>query len=147
MAEQMSIYDGVKTHPRLLVEAACAWAAEGYGVKDCRFFKMVRLCERAMAEGLPLIRRGDLFYLAKDQGFDMTLCREFKFDNNLWAPLSRYILMFRPSLAHVIHPKKSDIDSLDFERIWHEQVNPHTFFYAHNWQEAVRMCEMKDIAC
>lgn len=146
MDNQMGIYDGVKTNPLLLVEAACAWAKKDYGTCDCRFFRLLDLCERALKDGAPRLRRGDIFYLARDYGFDVTVCREFKFDNNLWAPLSRYLLMFRPSLAKIICPKKADIDSIDFEHVWHEAVHPNTFFYARNWQEAVKAYEAGDVS-
>ena len=135
-----TLYDGVRTDPEMLVGMACAWAAKDYPLADGNWMRLVRLCERAMADGWKRIRRGDLFVIAAQQGMDMTLCREFCFDNNLWAPLSRYLLMFRPKLAAVIFPKRqktSRIDEVDFVAAWHEQVNPATFFYYPTWEEAV----------
>ena len=144
-----SLYDGVRTDPEMLVGMACAWAAKGYPLADGNWMRLVRLCERAMADGWKRIRRGDLFVIAAQQGMDMTLCREFCFDNNLWAPLSRYLLMFRPKLAAVIFPKRqktSRIDEVDFVAAWHEQVNPATFFYYPTWEEAVEAWEKGDAA-
>lgn len=143
---QLTIYDGVKTDPLLIAESACAWAAEGYPRAAGHWMRLVSLCERAYANGVPLIRRGDLFYLAQDQGLTITACREFKFDNNLWSPLSRYLLMFRPKLARIIHPKSADIDSVDLEQLWHKHVNGQTFFPAHTWRDAVELCRIGDVS-
>lgn len=129
------LYDGVLRTPAMRVEEACAWIAEDYPKK---WLRLVNLCEQAMADGWPRIRRGDLFVLATQQGMPITLCREFRFDNNLWSVLSRYLLMFRPQLATVIFPKKAEIDraEIDFEDVWHDTVARNTFFPARCWQDA-----------
>ena len=141
MTGQMTIYDGVKTDPKLIVESACAWIKDGYPRQNGHWMRLLGLCERAYNSGVPLIRRGDLYYLATDQGLHISVCREFKFDNNLWSPLSRYLLMFRPHLAKIIHPKTADIDSIDLEDMWHKYVNSQTVFYARNWKEAVEIAK------
>lgn len=138
-----TLYDGVTHTPLLLVEEACAWAKEDYPRK---FMRLVGMCEKAKAKGLKRIKRGDLFFLAAQQGMPITLCKEFRFDNNIWSGLSRYILMFRPSLSDVICPKKADIDTVDLEKVWHERVCDSTFFYAHSWQEAKASIMAKDVS-
>ena len=118
-------------------ECAMAWIAQDYPQK---WLRLVGLCERAMREGMPRIRRGDLFMLAGQQGMPVTLCREFRFDNNLWSPLSRCLILFRPSLARVIFPREGgDMDSVDLVAMWHRDVCGRTFFAADTWQEAARM--------
>ena len=99
----------------------------------------MNLCEQAKADGLPRIRRGDLFILAQQQGMAITECMEFRFDNNLWSVLSRYLLMFRPELATVIFPNSAEIDrhGIDFENVWHDNVARNTFFPVKCWQDAV----------
>lgn len=132
------LYYGVARTPAMRVEEACAWIAEDYPKK---WLRLVDLCEWAKAQGWPRIRRGDLFVLATEKGMPITLCREFRFDNNLWSVLSRYLLMFRPELATVIFPKTAEIDrhGIDFEDVWHEHVARNTFFPARRWQDAAKM--------
>lgn len=134
------LYDGVLRTPLMRVEEACAWIADDYPHK---WLRLVDLCEQAMADGWLRIRRGDLFVLATQQGMPITLCREFRFDNNLWSILSRYLLMFRPELATAIFPKTTealDDGSVNFEDVWHDTVARNTFFPCTCWQDAARLC-------
>ena len=142
----MEDYPNTATTPMQRVELACAWAAKDYGKPSSRWMRLVRLCERKARKGEPCIRRGDLYRMAQEEGLDITICREFRFDNNIWSALSRYLLMFRPRLAGAIHPKKSEIDDIDLVKVWHDQVNPQTFFYAETWQEAVEAFELMDVS-
>lgn len=130
------LYDGVPRTPLMRVEEACAWIAGDYPRK---WLRLVNLCEQAKADGWPRIRRGDLFVLATQQGLPITLCMEFRFDNNLWSVLSRYLLMFRPELATVIFPNTAEVDrhGIDFENVWHGHVARNTFFPVKCWQDAV----------
>ena len=134
---ERALYDGVKNTPRLMAEEACCWIKEGYGSPNGRFFRLIGMLEAAAARGERCVRRGDVYRMAQEQGMSVTLCQEFRFDNNIWSALSRYLLMFRPKLAAVIHPKKASIDTVDLEEVWRDNVSPHTFFYFHTWQEAV----------
>ena len=88
------LYDGVARTPLMRVEEACAWIAEDYPKK---WLRLVNLCEQAMADGWPRIRRGDLFVLATQQGMPITLCSEFRMDNNLWSEIGRASCMERVS--------------------------------------------------
>lgn len=131
------LYDGALRTPAKRVEEGCAWIAKDYPKK---WLRLVDLCEWAKSQGWPRIRRGDLYVLAAQKGLDITLCREFRFDNNLWSVLSRYLLMFRPELASVIFPKTADIDkdAINYEDIWHDTVARNTFFPARTWQDAAK---------
>ena len=117
------LYDGVAMTPERQVEHALAWIADDYPRKWLR-----------------RIGRSHIYTLAMLQGMDITLCEEFNMDHNLWAVLSRYLLMFRPSLAEVIFPKRSKVDDagLDFEALWHRDVAANTFFRAPDWRAAKR---------
>lgn len=134
--DQLTLYDGIKTDPKMLVEMACAWIKDGYPRKDGHWMKLVNLVERECYEGAPIVRRGDLFRIAQEQGLSITECREFRFDNNIWSTLSRYLILFRPHLSKVIHPRKSDIDTIDLVKMWHDHVCDSTFFVADSWQQA-----------
>lgn len=135
---ECGLYDGYPMTPERRVDHALAWIADDYPRK---WLRLVDLCERAMEDGWPRIRRGDLYVLATQQGMPVTLCREFRMDNNLWSVLSRYLLMFRPELAAAIFPKQAEIDraGIDFEDAWHGAVARSTFFPARTWQDAARM--------
>lgn len=133
------LYDGVVRTPKMRVEEACAWIADDYPRK---WMRLVGLCERAMAEGWPRIRRGDLYLLASQQGMTITECMEFRFDNNLWSILSRYMIMFRPSLSRAIFPKVAEVDEVDFEQVWHDTVAKSTFFWASDWRKASKLAEV-----
>lgn len=78
--------------------------------------------------------------LASQQGLEVSLCREFRMDNNLWSVLSRYLLMFRPSLAGAIFPRYTpELDEdIDFEALWHRDVAANTFFRAPDWRAAAK---------
>ncbi len=134
---ETALYDGVPMTPERRVEHALAWIAEDYPAK---WLRLVRLCEQARADGCPRIMRGELFSLARSQGLGISLCEEFRMDNNLWSVLSRYLIMFRPALADVIFPRrKADLDEgIDLEAMWHDQVARGTFFRAPTWQAAKR---------
>jgi hypothetical protein len=54
--------------------------------------------------------------------------------------------MFRPKFAEVIHPKKAEVDTVDFVKVWHDNVHPNTFFLANSWREAVEACKLKDVS-
>lgn len=127
------LYDGVRRTPQMRVEEACAWIADDYPRK---WLELVKLCERAQRSGLPRIRRGDLFVLATQQNLPISVCNEFRFDNNLWSVLSRYLIMFRPSLSAVIFPRTTELDKVDFEEVWHDNVARNTVFNVGRWDAA-----------
>ncbi len=134
---ETALCDGAPMAPERRVEHALAWIAGDYPRK---WLRLVGICEEAARSGWPRIRRGDLYVLASQQGLDITLCREFRMDNNLWSVLSRYLLMFRPALADVIFPRLTpELDEgIDFEALWHDQVARNTFFRAPTWEAAAR---------
>lgn len=130
------LYDGVVRTPKQRVEEACAWIAHDYPHK---WLRLVNLCEREAANPeCKLISRDYLYSMALRQGLTISECEEFRMDHNLWSILSRYLLMFRPNLASVIHPRymPETVDSVDLEAMWKECVRPQTFFLADSWREA-----------
>lgn len=146
MPSSTSYYDVTKLTPRQIVEQAAMWASKDYPAPDCRFRRLVDLCEEAKLSGVRRLRRGDVFYLARAYGFDMSICDEFKFDNNIWSALSRYLLMYRPSLAAIIKPRKADIDHVDFRAVWSDVVGIDTRWLADSWQEAQLAYEVGDVS-
>lgn len=132
-----SLYDGAPMTPERRVEHALAWIADDYPRK---WLRLVGLCEQARADGCPRIMRGELFSLARSQGLGISLCEEFRMDNNLWSVLSRYLIMFRPALGEVIFPRSTpELDEgIDFEALWHRDVAANTFFRAPDWRAAKR---------
>lgn len=143
MAEQLCVFG---TDPLQMAYDACDWAREGYGRADGNFFALINLCESAAASGIPVVRRGDIYILAQQAGLPVSMCEAFRFDNNIWSALSRYMLMFRPYLAKVIHPKRADIDTIDLQRVWRERVCATTVFLADSWQDARLAFEAGDIS-
>lgn len=135
---ETGLYDGAAMTPLRQAEHALAWIADDYPKK---WLRLVGICETAARQpGCRRIGRSHVYTLAMLQGMDITLCEEFNMDHNLWAVLSRYLLMFRPSLAEVIFPKRSKVDDagLDFEALWHRDVAANTFFRAPDWRAAKR---------
>ena len=134
---ETALYDGAPMAPERRVEHALAWIADD---SPRKWLLLVSLCEGAARSGWPRIRRGDLFVLASQQGLEMSLCDEFRMDNNLRSVLSRYLIMFRPSLADVIFPRCTpELDEgIDFEAMWHRDVAANTFFRAPDWRAAKR---------
>ena len=128
-------YDGVRMTPQGRIEMACAWIADDYPHK---WLRLVNLCERAMKDGWPRIRRGDLYVLACQQGMSISVAKEYRMDNNLWSVLSRYLIMFRPELSRVIFPKEADIDrcGVALDDAWHDMVAGNTWFPVIHWQNA-----------
>lgn len=144
MTGQLDMFSSNKataTTPRERILRACAWIADGY---PHRWMQLVRICEQEVERGSKCLRRGDLFLIAQHQGMSMSVAKEYRFDNNIWAPVSRYLLMFRPVLAQAIHPNACDLDTYDLKRFWHENVRPGTYFLADTWQDAVAAYESGD---
>ncbi|MBR3384952.1 MAG: hypothetical protein IKG69_07100 [Atopobiaceae bacterium] len=99
--------------PYNIAMKACRWVRRNPEAWErllglCEWFDHVRPSSR--------LRRGDLYNYAQQLGMSVTLCKEFRFDNNLWSALSRYVLMCRPNLSGIIHPRSSALDSIDHGR-------------------------------
>lgn len=127
----------VQAEPEAYVRTACLWVKRN----RASFKRLMHLCHREVDRGNPVIQRGDIYNLARRAGFDITECDELRRNNNLWAPLARYMVMLRPRLAKSLHFRKAGCDEVDMQAIWRELVNAETVFLAGSWQEAKRACE------
>ena len=119
--------------PYAIAIKACRWVArnpEGWRnlLSLCESFHRVRPAER--------LRRGDLYNYAQQMGMSVTLCNEFRFDNNLWSALSRYAIMCSPHLSEVIHPRSSELDQIDMRAVWAVSVGEPSCFQISDWREA-----------
>lgn len=65
-------------------------------------------------------------------------------NHNLYAGITRYMVMLRPRLCRTVHFKRSEMDDLDLVAIWREVAKPEVVFYARDVEEARRLVEMGD---
>lgn len=119
------------------VRSACRWIKRN----PEKFKRLMHLTHQQVDKGASSVQRGDIYNLAKRAGFSVTDCEELKRNNNLWAPLARYMVMLRPRLARVLYFRDAGCDHVDMDAIWREEVNQGTTFLAPNWQAAKRACE------
>lgn len=125
--------------PYAIAEKACRWVAKHpdsweHLLELCEWFNNVR-----PAGPIDRLRRGDIYNYAQQMGLSVTLCKEFKFDNNLWSALSRYAIMQRPHLRGVIKPRASELDAIDMRGVWAVVVGPPTCFAVDDWRLAEAM--------
>lgn len=175
MVEQLSIYASKGSQdPAVYVTEALSWIDAGWA----SWWALVNMCEKEAndparivyktdanggavlsEDGEPIvdhivrIRRGDLYMLAQMHGMRISLCNEFRFDNNVWPALSRFMLMVRPKTSAVIHPayNPDGIDSLDLAKMWRDFKWSHSgraalFFPASRWQDAAEMAAVGDVS-
>lgn len=118
--------------PYTIAMKACRWVARHPESWD----GLLSLCEsyHRMRPG-PILRRGDVYNYAQQVGLSVTLCKEFRFDNNMWSALSRYAIMCRPHLAEVIHPRKCDLDTIDLASVWAVCVGGPLPFAVMDWRQ------------
>lgn len=173
--DQLSIYDSRGAQdPAEYAVAALTWIDQSWG----SWWRLVDMCEQEAGnpsrivykmdehgnielseDGEPAvdhivrIRRGDLYMLAQMHGMRISLCNEFRFDNNVWPALSRFMLMVRPKTSAVIHPayNPDGIDSLDLAQMWRDFKWSHPgraalFFPASRWQDAAEMAAVGDVS-
>lgn len=119
--------------PYNIAMKACRWVRRNPEAWErllglCEWFDHVRPSSR--------LRRGDLYNYAQQLGMSVTLCKEFRFDNNLWSALSRYVLMCRPNLSGIIHPRSSALDSIDMAEVWSVCVGGPLPFAVMDWRQA-----------
>ena len=122
---------------RVMAESACLWVKE----HPRQFKTIMRLIHEQVDDGNPCVQEGDIAMLARSSGIGWSEIKELKRDHNLWAVLTRYMVMMRPRLARALHFRHSKVDDLDLQRIWWDTVPNQTNFLAENWQEAKKMCE------
>ena len=122
--------------PYAIAMKACRWVRrhpEGWkGLLDlCESFHGVRPYGPSAR-----LRRGDLYNYAQQVGLSVTLCNEFRFDNNMWSALSRYAIMCSPHLSEVIHPRSCELDQIDMRAVWAVCVGEPSCFQVADWREA-----------
>ncbi len=125
-----------------MVESTCYW------VKDHKthFKTIMSLVHEQVDEGNPRVMEGDIALLARDRGIEWSYIEEIKRDHNMWAVMTRYMVMLRPRLARTLCFRKSKVDGFDMIDAWHRIVNPTTTFLASSWQEAKEMVKNDDVA-
>ena len=121
----------------LMVESACVWV-KGH---NRQFRTMMSLVHEQVDEGNPCVQEGDIALLARARGFGWSEVREFKCDHNLWAVLTRYMVMLSPRLTKALSFRKSKVDEVDLQAKWYEIVPGQTTFLAGSWKEAQTVCE------
>jgi hypothetical protein len=126
--------------PEDRVADACLWVRDN----GTTFKRLMRIAHEQVDSGNPCLRRGDVARIATEMGFSVSNVDELRFDNNLWAVLTRLMVMLRPRLARCLHFRKADVDMVDIQAEWRRTVNANTTFLASSWQDAKRLCELGD---
>lgn len=140
MSEQLSIHFGLTPAERAAYDA-CYWVRDN----PRAFRAIMALMHRQVDDGNPRTRRDDVVSYATDMGMAVSVVDELRHDHNLFAALSRLMVMLRPRLARTLHFRKSKLDDVDLAAIWHEVVNGGTVFFAKDRFEAERMVELDDV--
>lgn len=119
--------------PEEIARMACRWIATSHA----RWWQLVDLCKWSAARHPRWrIRRGDVWARAQERGWDVSTCRQFRFDNTLWAPLSRYAIMCSPRLALHIRPRSSPLDEVDLRAVWEAVVGDSSCLVLDDWRDA-----------
>lgn len=129
-----------KADPLVYVQEACFWI-KGHPEE---FKRLMRLMHREVNRGNPSIQRGDVYKLAREAGFRVSEIDKLKRDNNIYAPLARYMVMLRPRLAKSIRFREAGADGVDMVAEWHSIVNAGTTFLANSRKEAQKLVELDD---
>lgn len=127
------------TEPRIYAEAVCYWIKHN----DKSWKKLRRIVRNQIKQG-HRVTRDNVYAIAMLNGMSISELEEFRRDHNMWAPLSRYMLMLEPRLWAGLRCKAAPIDTADLEGIWRENVNAGTTFLANSWQEARELYNMRD---
>lgn len=125
-----------------MAKNACFWIRD----HEKQFKTMMWLVHEQVEDGNPCVQEGHIEMLARKHGIEWSEIKELKRDHNMWAVLTRYMVMLSPRLARSLRFRKSKVDDLDLQAIWYG-INPRqTFFRASSWQEAKQMCANGDVA-
>ena len=120
----------------------CSWVKK----HPSDFKALMRTVHHQVDIGNPRTRRDDIVSFARDMGMEVSVVDDLRHDHNLFAGLSRYMVMLRPRLARTLHFRPSKLDGIDLAAIWHEVVDPSTCFLAESWKQAAMMAETNDAA-
>ena len=127
---------------RVMAESGCLWVKN----HPRQFKTIMSLIHEQVDDGNPCVQEGDIAMLARSRHIEWSDIKELKRDHNLWAVLTRYMVMLRPRLARALHFRKSKVDDLDLVEVWHGTVNGGTTFLASSWREAKEMVRLNDAA-
>lgn len=117
---------------KVMAETACYWVRD----HEKQFKTLMWLIHEQVDGGNPCVQEGDMSMLARRHGIEWSEIRELKRDHNMWAVLTRYMVMLSPRLAKVLHFRRSKVDDLDLQAIWYSINTRQTFFYVDSWKEA-----------
>lgn len=119
--------------PMERIEEACCWI----NAHKSTWYKLRQLVDTlGHDKETDCLRRGDLYILAQQHGWSITLARELRFDNNFWSVLARLMIFQCPTRARIIHITKRDtnkdgtigIDALDipsiYRKVCHDYITP-----------------------
>lgn len=111
-----------------------------YWVRDhaAAFKALMAFMHRQVDAGNPCTTRSDVLAYARESGIEMSAVADVKRDHNLYAGLTRYMVMLRPRLARTIRFRESKLDPVDMRAVWHEVVKSDTIFLARDRREAQR---------
>ena len=104
----------------------CKWISENREAFDALMF----LVREEKRRGNPSVQRGDVWNLAREKGLDVSDIPGLKRDNNLWAGITRYMVMIDPSLCSCLSFRPSKLDVVDLRAMWHDHVDESTVFQA-----------------
>lgn len=121
-------------------------AAEWIASHRSTFRALMAFMHRQVDAGNPRTQREKVLSWAADQGIEMTDVADLKRNHNLYAALTRYMVMLRPRLARTIHFRESDLDAIDMVAIWRECVDPNTTFFARDRNEARYLVDIDDVS-
>lgn len=122
---------------KVMAESGCMWVKN----HPKQFKTIMSLIHEQVDDGNPCVQEGDIAMLARSRHIEWSEIKELRRDHNLWAVLTRYMVMIRPRLAKALHFRESKVDRLDLQAIWYSIVPGQTNFLAENWQEAKKMVE------
>lgn len=133
---QMRIHWDLSDAERRIYDAA-------YWVRDhgAAFKALMAFMHRQVDAGNPCTTRDDALAYARGAHLGVSLSADLKRDHNLYAALTRFMVMLRPRLARTIRFRESEMDKYDMAVVWHEVVNAGTFFLARDRKEAQRLVE------
>ena len=126
---------------RELAEYTCCWIKGHWPT----YKRIMHIAHRATERGERL-SGPEVYYWARDNGIDISDMDGIRRDKTLWAGIARYMVMMRPKLYNCLEFRKSKMDKVDMVAVWHENVNPETFFFARDWKEAKHLCEIGDVS-
>lgn len=127
---------------KVMAETACYWIRD----HERQFKTLMWLIHEQVDDGSPCVQEGDMAMLARKHGIEWSEIKELKRDHNMWAVLTRYMVMLSPSLAKALHFRRSKVDDIDLQAIWYSIMPKQTFFRVGSWREAKEAVKNHDVS-